>query len=127
MYGIISEIEHIMGMLKIARSGFSASRLSSEQARSSPQALLRCRGMAACSQALRSFAFQANTQFSTLRSCYYPNKSPRHGSFQVYDPVKKKGVPHEKTVVIHSAGSGAHPVGAAGRHSRAGGVFRCNI
>jgi hypothetical protein len=38
-----------MGMLKIARSG------------------LRCRGIAACSQALRSFALQANTQLSTLR------------------------------------------------------------
>jgi hypothetical protein len=60
-------------MLKIARSGFTASRLSSEQARSSPQALLRCRAIGAhvydaCSQALRSFALQANTQFSTLRS-----------------------------------------------------------
>jgi hypothetical protein len=37
-----------MGMLKIARSG------------------LQCRAKGACSQALRSFAFQANTQFSTL-------------------------------------------------------------
>jgi hypothetical protein len=37
-----------LGMLIIARSG------------------LRCRAIGACSQALRSFAFQANTQFSTL-------------------------------------------------------------
>jgi hypothetical protein len=59
-----------MGMLK-TRSGFTG--LLSEQARSSPQALLRCRAIGAhvcdgCSQALRSFAFQANTQFSTLPS-----------------------------------------------------------
>jgi hypothetical protein len=39
-----------MGMLKIARFG------------------LRCRSIAARSQALRSFALQANTQFSTLLS-----------------------------------------------------------
>jgi hypothetical protein len=53
------------------RSGFTG--LLSEQARSSPQALLRCRATGAhvCgarSQAPRSFAFQANTQFSTLRN-----------------------------------------------------------
>jgi hypothetical protein len=45
-----------MGMLKIARSG------------------LRCRGIAACSQALRSFALQANTQFSHFDYSIKDNK-----------------------------------------------------
>ncbi|MDR1669648.1 MAG: hypothetical protein LBR76_06800 [Oscillospiraceae bacterium] len=49
-----------MDTSKNHRSGFPASRLSSEQARSSPQALLRCRATGAHvydggSQALRSF------------------------------------------------------------------------
>jgi hypothetical protein len=88
-----------MGMLKIARSGFSASRLSSEQARSSPQALLRCRAIGAhvydgCSQALRSFAFQANTQFSTLRYIvllFFPMRPPTaEGSASLLYTISKK-------------------------------------
>jgi hypothetical protein len=57
----------IKGMLKIARSGvyrFAAVKRASSLFAAGA---LRCRGIAACSQALRSFTLQANTQFSTLR------------------------------------------------------------
>jgi hypothetical protein len=56
-------------MLKIARSG------------------LRCRATGACSQALRSFALQANTQFSTLR--YKPDYAPRERKVRLFYTIFK--------------------------------------
>jgi hypothetical protein len=75
-----------MGMLKIARSGFYRFAAVKRANSLFAAGALLCRGIAACSQALRSFALQANTQFSTLR-LYDPSYITMPRSFLQYLPA----------------------------------------